>query len=326
MDSLQQLIRSVYKTILHLLTQKCEVERLTLEFPTSANKRKVLKQVRHSIERSKTLIEPKQIIVKSYEDFSVENVVENIQIVKKFHKNLGLVSVVTSFRMTNIGIENIVNLAKKEFSSENERVLIELWDSLQPNKQREGHTLRHSSSWSDIGFQGLDPVTDFRGGGVLSLENLAYFARESPENARRILNDHCQDIIQGGFPFAVAGINITAFLLNLVQKRKLDDLFVFFVTVEDPMKTKAIDENESTPLLGRGDKDESYAWTDDQIQAISLERFHMAYSVLFTLFADRWRVAAPRNAMEFPLIFGPFKKEVEQMITTPEGIAALAAI
>jgi len=34
---------------------------------------------------------------------------------------------------------------------------------------------RLSEKWIDIGFQGVDPVTDFRGSGILGLENLYYF-------------------------------------------------------------------------------------------------------------------------------------------------------
>lgn len=44
-----------------------------------------------------------------------------------------------------------------------------------------------SKQWSQIGFQGEDPSTDFRGMGLLGLENLLYFATYYQEPARHIL-------------------------------------------------------------------------------------------------------------------------------------------
>ncbi|PHU04849.1 hypothetical protein BC332_25671 [Capsicum chinense] len=37
-----------------------------------------------------------------------------------------------------------------------------------------------SEQWKEMGWQGKDPSTDFRGGGFISLENLLYFARNFP--------------------------------------------------------------------------------------------------------------------------------------------------
>ena len=46
---------------------------------------------------------------------------------------------------------------------------VQLWTSLQPNVVL---TERIFAQWTVIGFQGSDPVTDFRGMGVLGLLNL----------------------------------------------------------------------------------------------------------------------------------------------------------
>nr|GFC90422.1 hypothetical protein [Tanacetum cinerariifolium] len=37
-----------------------------------------------------------------------------------------------------------------------------------------------SEQWKEMGWQGKDPSTDFRGGGFISLENLLFFARNFP--------------------------------------------------------------------------------------------------------------------------------------------------
>lgn len=53
--------------------------------------------------------------------------------------------------------------------SEHERKLLQLWNLLMPGRALES---RVCNSWQDIGFQGTDPKTDFRGMGLLGLENL----------------------------------------------------------------------------------------------------------------------------------------------------------
>ncbi|KAG6514132.1 hypothetical protein ZIOFF_024472 [Zingiber officinale] len=37
-----------------------------------------------------------------------------------------------------------------------------------------------SEQWKDMGWQGKDPSTDFRGGGFISVENMFFFARNYP--------------------------------------------------------------------------------------------------------------------------------------------------
>jgi hypothetical protein len=44
-----------------------------------------------------------------------------------------------------------------------------------------------SKQWSEIGFQGDDPSTDFRGMGLLGLENLLFFSTHYNESARHLL-------------------------------------------------------------------------------------------------------------------------------------------
>ncbi|RDX94542.1 ELMO domain-containing protein A, partial [Mucuna pruriens] len=52
-----------------------------------------------------------------------------------------------------------------------------LWCCSFPNVSLEGLI---SDQWKDMGWQGPNPSTDFRGCGFISLENLLYFARKYP--------------------------------------------------------------------------------------------------------------------------------------------------
>ncbi|XP_021895461.1 ELMO domain-containing protein 2-like [Carica papaya] len=60
---------------------------------------------------------------------------------------------------------------------EHQDALKQLWRLAYPN--RELPSLK-SKLWKDMGWQGEDPSTDFRGGGFISLENLIFFAKKYP--------------------------------------------------------------------------------------------------------------------------------------------------
>jgi hypothetical protein len=60
---------------------------------------------------------------------------------------------------------------------EHQDALRQLWRLAYP--QRELPPLK-SELWKEMGWQGTDPSTDFRGGGYISLENLIFFAKTYP--------------------------------------------------------------------------------------------------------------------------------------------------
>jgi hypothetical protein len=69
-------------------------------------------------------------------------------------------------------LDDVETLRSTPYDSENpehEKKLLELWDLLMPGRPLDA---RVSDSWKEIGFQGEDPKTDFRGMGLLGLENL----------------------------------------------------------------------------------------------------------------------------------------------------------
>ncbi|XP_042469826.1 ELMO domain-containing protein A-like [Zingiber officinale] len=92
--------------------------------------------------------------------------------------------------------------------------LRELWKLAYPN--RELPSLK-SELWKEMGWQGSDPSTDFRAGGFMSLENLIYLAKNYPNSFWRLL--HKQDGRRAAweYPFAVAGVNITHMLIQMLD-------------------------------------------------------------------------------------------------------------
>ncbi|CAK4643038.1 hypothetical protein LEN26_003636 [Aphanomyces euteiches] len=76
--------------------------------------------------------------------------------------------------------------------------------------------LLSSSRWLQSGFHTKDPLGGFRGGGLLSLECLAYFVHEYKDKAQNMM---ARNALSGGnrYPFPVAAINVMRMMLKLAM-------------------------------------------------------------------------------------------------------------
>eukprot|EP00041_Stephanoeca_diplocostata_P032380 m.1036645 g.1036645 ORF g.1036645 m.1036645 type:complete len:304 (-) comp24139_c2_seq34:2888-3799(-) len=111
---------------------------------------------------------------------------------------------------TQEAIERITAMKKTTYDNDtNESMLKELWALLQPDMPYE----RTSSNWGNLGFQGKDPVTDFRGQGILALENLLHIARGKGEELQTIMQ---KDKL--GFPLALVAVNMSHYLCGVLEK------------------------------------------------------------------------------------------------------------
>ncbi|KAL2464483.1 ELMO/CED-12 family protein [Forsythia ovata] len=97
---------------------------------------------------------------------------------------------------------------------EHQDALKQLWRLAYPD--RELPSLK-SELWKEMGWQGSDPSTDFRGGGFISLENLIFFAKTYPEAFHNLLYKRDGDRSEWEYPFAVAGINISFMLVQMLD-------------------------------------------------------------------------------------------------------------
>ncbi|AQK42391.1 ELMO domain-containing protein 2, mRNA [Zea mays] len=68
-----------------------------------------------------------------------------------------------------------------------------------------------------MGWQGVNPATDFRGCGFVSLENLLFFARTYPASFKRLMLKQQGMRTTWEYPFAVAGVNISYMLIQLLE-------------------------------------------------------------------------------------------------------------
>ncbi len=65
------------------------------------------------------------------------------------------------------------------------KLLNSLWQALNPESEKAPSL--PADEWKELGFQGNDPSTDFRGMGMLGLDQLLAFATAAPKSAHNIL-------------------------------------------------------------------------------------------------------------------------------------------
>ncbi|GHP02503.1 hypothetical protein PPROV_000126000 [Pycnococcus provasolii] len=96
-------------------------------------------------------------------------------------------------------------------------LLRELWSLSFP--EEELVALKHAQ-WKKLGYQGEDPTTDFRGAGLLALQQLLHFARHESQTFQRLLLKKEGKRAEWEYPFAAAGVNITMTLLEISNVSK----------------------------------------------------------------------------------------------------------
>ncbi|KAL3833055.1 hypothetical protein ACJIZ3_007791 [Penstemon smallii] len=111
-------------------------------------------------------------------------------------------------------LQNRIDVAYDSSAPEHQEALRALWHAAFPGEELHGLI---SDQWKEMGWQGKDPSTDFRGGGFISLENLLYFARNFPQSFQSLLRKQEGDRALWEYPFAVAGVNITFMLIQMLD-------------------------------------------------------------------------------------------------------------
>lgn len=161
--------------------------------------------------------------------------------------------------------------------------------------------------WKLLGFQSNDPSTDFRGMGILGLHQLVYFSTKRSSTAFMILSESKNR--NRYFPFAVTGINITQFLLQLLTETRLHQLFfekyeqiVFSVNVHHSLSGPIVENAQCTSRT-----DFNRASYDDVCVDKACDIFHDAYCDIYEEFFMLWMTRNPTDIMNFSLIFDELK-------------------
>ncbi|KAL0674624.1 hypothetical protein Bca4012_002605 [Brassica carinata] len=111
-------------------------------------------------------------------------------------------------------LQNRIDVAYDTTIPLHQEALWNLWKLSFPEEELHGLI---SEQWKGMGWQGKDPSTDFRGGGFISLENLLYFARNFQKSFQDLLRKQVGERSVWEYPFAVAGINLTFMLIQMLD-------------------------------------------------------------------------------------------------------------
>ncbi|XWS32445.1 hypothetical protein CRYUN_Cryun23aG0159600 [Craigia yunnanensis] len=152
-----------------------------------------------------------------------------------------------------------------------------LWNAAFPKEE-----LRDliSEQWKEMGWQGKDPSTDFRGGGFLSLENLLFFARNFRKSFQDLLWKQEGDRSVWEYPFAVAGVNITCMLIQMLDLEAVKPR-----TIIGGIFLKFLSENESA--------------------------FDLLYCITFKLMDHQW-LAMRASYMDFNTVMKATRRQLEK--------------
>jgi hypothetical protein len=219
--------RTVRKVALRACTRRGELERLLLRRAggTDAQRRQGVAAVRRCLLRSKAAAAALARCGVFASAFAFDEAValEALAEAKQLSPagRAALAPVLRALNGTNAGAASILaRRAKFEWGNPaHEGAARALWAALKPGERWAGEGVR-GEHWKELGFQGLDPATDFRGAGTLALSCLVAFAERHPRAARRMSAEARSP--QHWHPFAVTGINVTAALLDLLRARCLD--------------------------------------------------------------------------------------------------------
>lgn len=281
--------KRVIRFVLHLVTGRSELERICInekvestrikkiENNLLASKHKYLSNsVRRSSESSNANQENEEIVAL------------NIMKLKKIERgnNLNLLILMKDglikINAYNQLLNDLEELRLKKFSfsnSQDSEKLFDLWQSLKgKDDQLEAQI---SKRWPEIGFQGKDPSTDFRGMGMLAVVNLHCFATENSDIAVKVYSKSLHP--KHGYPFAIVGINMTSLIYHLLADGHLKTHFY-----------------NNSALLAR-DK-------------INVEQFNKLYCTIFSEFDSFWFTNEP-HVMEFERLSKIFKSLIIEKLT-----------
>jgi hypothetical protein len=200
-------------------------------------------------------------------------------------------------------------------NEEHQAALRTLW-SLFSNGQEVPHSDLIFPEWKDFGFQQPDPGSDFRAVGVFGIHNLLFFADAYPTQFRRM----CPET-DGGYPFAIAGLNISMMLLAMldVTGRK-----TCFTTTHAQNTTQA--------------KKSRYAFVELMLRSTNGESpnlrqmenvFGTVYCMAFLVLDKHWQDLKNPNMLAFNDVLVKVKKHMDEVLMaskTLEDVSRVAGV
>nr|XP_056714574.1 ELMO domain-containing protein 1 isoform X1 [Euleptes europaea] len=294
------------KFVARKLTGRCELQRICYSMKPGAGR---TMKIETSLRSSKNKLLQSSL---SVHPDAIEKTIDAIMGLKKINPDVNpqLGVSLQACLLQIVGYRNLIaeveKLRREPYDSEDpghEEMLLKLWKCLKPDSPLEA---RISKQWCEIGFQGDDPKTDFRGMGLLGLYNLLYFAEQDAAAAQQVLSDSLQPKYREvtkedlskcskaewekkkfdkaiGYSFAIVGINITDLAYNLLVSGALKTHF-YNVAPEAP----------------------------------TLTHFQQTFCYLMHEFHKFWIEEDPMDIMEFNRVREKFHKRILKQLQNPD--------
>lgn len=202
-----------------------------------------------------------------------------------------------AIRLVNVVYSRILEMKSEPISHHNSThiaLLESLWSNMKPSVRRTtNENTILSSDWMTLGFQGNDPTTDFRSLGMLGLYQLVYFSLHRTQTAHMVL----EELSKPGkyYPFAVIGINISQFVMELFLEHRLHKLLF---------------DNYRNIVMACSTLVRRCPSEDDNCLNYCAETVHDIYCVVFEEFYMLWVVRNPADIMSFSDLFAELKANI----------------
>lgn len=291
------------KCLLHIIYRCSEIERICGE--GGWHNLAMTEKFAGSLKRSRQLTNIKKAVflLKLYD---VRGFVEGIIAAKDISRSKVLVVANIShclhyLRFANAVVIEFEALKVTEFNRNEQgdiALLESLWENLKPGDRRRPLTSPNStdlddirsSDWSEIGFQGVDPSTDFRGMGKLGLQQLVHFSTVRNQSARAILleSNHPRRF----FPFSATGINFTLFVIEMLRETRLHGVLL-----------RSLEREAVGQSFASGDGPSA----SRELLQMGCTVVHDMYCDVFEDFNRLWVSRDPPNVMAFHSLFTELK-------------------
>jgi hypothetical protein len=101
-------------------------------------------------------------------------------------------------------MDNVDHLARLE----------RLWNAVRSGTRFPG---KSSPVWKELGFQSDTPASDFRGMGLLGLEQLVFYCETCATEAKMVFDTQHASDSDAYYPVATAGVNVSSLVLNAAE-------------------------------------------------------------------------------------------------------------
>jgi len=271
--------RGLVKIILRTMTGKCELQRLCLPAKQTFAE---CQEVEYSLYSSNNS-DIRKILVA--DKLKIKDAMQTMLRIKKIDPDEGgifLVSMprylrkIITYNRVLTEVDGLRQTLYDETNEDHEELLKKLWTAIKGDDDE--LDARCTSRWGEIGFQGKNPATDFRGMGILGLLNLLFlFENQRQSSGFKIFGQSQHP--NYGFSFAVMAINFTSVSFELLRNGRM--------------------------------KGYMYNLTEEEY---TLENFQNFFVEIFGEFADYWVMRKPANIMAFNDIKQTFMADVNKRL------------